>query len=275
MRSRLRLAVTTLAASLVGIYLLLIAAAFAAQRSMMYPAPRGAESPQCTNGTLVTFTSPDQRSLHAYHVPARDQNPTVVIFHGNAEQLADQTALALEFTADGLGAFAIEYPGYGLSSKSKTTEANVYADAQLALEHLEKKLGVERKRMVLFGRSLGTGVAIEMARRGFGSRIILISAYTSMVELAERTAPFLPTRWLVLDRYDTLAKASEIHQPVLLIHGNRDNVVPAEMGKRVASRLPTAELHLLDGVGHNDIFAFGGDALMHKLTSFAATTALP
>ena len=62
---------------------------------------------------------------------------------------------------------------------------------------------------------------------------------------------------------------------MLLIHGNRDNVVPAEMGKRVASRLPTAELHLLDGVGHNDIFAFGGDALMHKLTSFAATTALP
>jgi pimeloyl-ACP methyl ester carboxylesterase len=269
MASKVRLTVTTLLASLVGVYLLLMLSAFVAQRPMMYPAPSPAVEPRSSNGRLITFAGPAGRSIHAFHVPARDNQATVIVFHGNAEQLADQGWLASELARTGLGSYAVEYPGYGLSSDGKTTEANVYADANAALVHLEQHLGVPRDKMVLFGRSLGTGVAVEMASRGFGSRIILLSPYTSMVDLARGVAPVLPVQWLVLDRYDTLAKAARFTLPTLLVHGERDNVIPCSNSKRVAAVMTAATLVLVPGAGHNDLLDVGGPELWQRIVEFA------
>lgn len=269
MASKVRLSVTTLLASIVGVYLLLTVAVFVAQRSMMYPAPSPAVEPNLPNGTHITFEGSEGRSVHAFHVPARGQNPTVVVFHGNAEQLADQGWLATALANRGLGTYAIEYPGYGLSSSGKTTEANVYADADAALGHLEQDLGIPRDKMVLFGRSLGTGVAVEMAKRGFGSRIILLSPYTSMVDLARGVAPILPVRWLVLDRYDTLSKVARIGLPTLVVHGDRDDVIPCAMSTRVAAAMPAATLVLVPGAGHNDLLDVGGPELWRRIVEFA------
>jgi pimeloyl-ACP methyl ester carboxylesterase len=193
----------------------------------------------------------------------------VAVFHGNAEQLADQVPFAEEFADAGLGAYVIEYPGYGLSSDSSTTEANVYADAQAALRHLSTNLHVSRAELVLFGRSLGTGVAAEMARRGFGCRLILVSPYSSMVAMAARTTPFLPTAWLVQDRYDTLAKVGTIRQPTLVVHGAKDSLIPPEMGSAVAAQLPSGKLYLVPQAGHNDVLFVGGQDLWGELVAFA------
>lgn len=262
---------TTLLASVIGVYLLLMLAAFLLQRTMMYPAPRIAAVPETPEGTLIKLEGAHGRNVHAYYVPAREENPTVVVFHGNAEQLADLASLAIDFAADGLGSYAVEYPGYGLSSSSRTTEANLYADVQEALFYLERNLGVPRERMVLLGRSLGTGVAIEMASRGFGCRIILLSAYSSMAELAAIIAPIFPTQWLILDRYDTLSKAPQIRQPTLVIHGSNDSVVPCTMGQRVAERLPAANISVIANADHNDLLLVGGSDLWQRMVDFAAT----
>lgn len=250
-------------------YVLVGLVAFLGQRGVMYPIPPTTAVPTYGRGKLIVLEGAAGRRVHAYHVPVRDDSPTVVIFHGNAEQLADQMSIAEDFADADLGAYAIEYPGYGLSSDSETTENNVYADAEAALLHLELRLNVSRSNLVLFGRSLGTGVAVEMATRGFGNRLILVSPFSSMLNLARNVAPFLPTRWLVLDRYDTLAKASAIRQPTLIIHGVKDSVVPCDMGKAVAARIPGAEIRILPDADHNDVFLLGGETLWQSIVGFA------
>jgi uncharacterized protein len=269
-RSRLRL-FSLAGRALVGSYLGLVLLGFFAQRSLMYPAPKAASVPPSTRGRLIVLEGASPRRVHVYHVPAPPGSPTVAIFYGNAEQLVWQVSLAEEFADAGLGAYVVEYPGYGLSSDSRTTEENVYADAQAALRYLATNLDVAPGELVLFGRSLGTGVAAEMARRGFGCRLILVSPYSSMVAMAARTTPFLPTTWLVLDRYDTLAKAPAIRQPTFVVHGAADTLVPPGMARAVAQRLPLARFRPVPDAGHNDVLFVGGRELWGEVVAFART----
>ncbi len=168
-----------------------------------------------------------------------------------------------------LGTFAVEYPGYGLSSDPTTTEQAVYADANQAILHLQQELGVPREHTVLLGQSLGSAVAAEMAIRGMGSRLILLAPFTSMVEMASNIAPILPTRLLVCDRYDTLSKATRLVLPTLLIHGTADTVVPVEMGRRLAKKLASATVEWVPGANHNDLYDVGGASLIGRIAQFA------
>lgn len=269
--AKLRSVALRLVKSGLRVYLLVLLVLVLGQRCMIYPKPSVMDLPASSRGQLVTIRHTDQRPVYAYHVKARDDAPTVVIFHGNAEQLADQVSLAEDFADVGLGVYAVEYPGYGPASAGTTTEQNVYADAEIALHYLESELHVARSRMVLFGRSLGTGVAVEMAVRGFGGRLILLSPYTSMWELAGETVTFIPARWLVLDRYDTLAKAGLIQQPSLIIHGAKDRVVPCDMGVRVSKRLRNSTLHVIPAADHNDLLDVGGPESWGSIIAFANT----
>jgi uncharacterized protein len=172
----------------------------------------------------------------------------------------------------GLGAYAVEYPGYGLAAGALLDEASVYSAAEASLRHLIE-LGVPRASIVLQGQSLGSGVAVEMARRGYGARLVLISPYTSIVDLAALVAPFLPVRWLVRDRYDTERKAPAITVPALAIHGTDDEVVPYRMGKRIAELLPNAELVSVPGGRHNDVFNNDRIDVLSTIVAFARGSA--
>ena len=251
-----------------GGYAALVAGAYAFQRTLMYPAPLGAEAPALTGGRLFEIPGPE-RSIHALHVPAPADAPTVVHFHGNGESLSDQTALAEALARRGLGVFAVEYPGYGLSRASKSTEATIYEDAEAAIRFLRSELGVPHDKMVLQGQSLGTGVATEMARRGLGARLVLIAPFTSMTDMVRRVAPFLPAGLIVDDRYDSVAKAPEIRVPVLVVHGIADEVIPVAMGRRLAETFPDARLSLVPGGHHNDLFARDGRRILQEITAFA------
>jgi pimeloyl-ACP methyl ester carboxylesterase len=170
----------------------------------------------------------------------------------------------------GLGAFPVEYPGYGWARGAPLGEESIYASSEAALMYLQTKLGVPRDAIVLQGQSLGTGVAAEMARRGYGAKLVLVSPYTSMVEMAALVMPFLPVRWLVRDRYDTLGKAHALNLPVLVIHGTSDQVIPFEMGRRVAALFPKGELVTIPEGHHADLFfRSGSDALLERIVAFA------
>jgi hypothetical protein len=248
-RRMLFLLLGVLAAFYVGLCLLV----FFHQRSMVYPVPPGAQEPRLPGAALLRIPGPEGSTVFALHVPAPPGAPTVVHFHGNGEQLADSGWLALRFQEAGLGFYAVEYPGYGLAKGRGPTEDGLYAAAEAALKHLEG-LGVPREQVVLQGQSLGSGVAVEMARRGYGARLVLVSPYTSMMDMGALLLPWLPVRLLARERFDTVSKAPQVALPVLIVHGTQDELIPVAMGQRLGTVFPRASVFLVEGAGHNDVY---------------------
>ena len=128
--------------------------------------------------------------------------------------------------------------------------------------------GIGDDRLILQGQSLGTGIAVEMALRGYGKKLILISPYTSMVDMGKLTLPIFPNELLVHERYLNLAKAPRVTLPVLVVHGTEDEIIPVRMGRSVAEALPHARLLTIDGGHHNDLFIHRGRLLLEELTNF-------
>lgn len=256
-------------AALGATYLVIMLLAFVGQRSLIYPAPRDRRVPTVEGATLLHLVSASGRAVYALHAPAPPGAPTVVHFHGNGEGLAHQGFLIRELRSRGLGVYAVEYPGYGPQSQDEPTEAGLYEAAEAALLHLKEQLGVPREQIVLHGQSLGTGVACEMAVRGHGARLVVLSPFTSLPDVARRVFPFLPTDWLLLDRYDNLAKAPRLRLPVLVIHGERDTLIPSAQGRRLVERLPDARALFVAGASHNDLFFRAGDSVLERIAEFA------
>jgi fermentation-respiration switch protein FrsA (DUF1100 family) len=181
----------------------------------------------------------------------------------------DETPLALNLARRGLGALLVEYRGYGASAPSgPLSEDGLYLDAEAALDEAARR-GAGPDRITLWGMSLGTGVAAEMGRRGRGSALVLVSPYTSLTDMAARTAGWLPTSLLLPDRFDTLGKARAIRVPTLVAHGDRDDVIPFEMGRTLASAIAGARFVPVPGARHIDIYAVGGEHLMDVLVAHA------
>ena len=121
--------------------------------------------------------------------------------------------------------------------------------------------------MILLGQSLGTGVATEMAKRGMGARMVLVSPFTSVADMARRMVPFFPASW-VRHRFDTQSKAAAIGLPVLIVHGTEDEVVPFAMGEQLARSFPRAQLVPIPGGQHNDLLAMHAIPMREALSPF-------
>lgn len=230
-------------------YLAVVALAFFSQRALLFPAPPsveplGARSRQVTLAETVLLVRP----------PPAPEARLVLHFHGNGEQLGWVEWMADRWEAHGVGFVAVEYPGYGLArEQGSPSEASIVAAADAAVKWIEKELKVAPERLILSGQSLGTGVAMTLASRGVGERVILLSPYTSLPDVGACAMPFLPVRLLMRDRFDSLEKAPRVRQPVLVIHGKQDEVVPFDLGAQLAGALPSARLLAVDGAGHNDL----------------------
>jgi pimeloyl-ACP methyl ester carboxylesterase len=214
------IALATLVAGYLGICLLL----FTQQRRILFPAPKRAGAPATAAGS-----------------------PTVVYFHGNAEAASDMGWLAKWFAERGLGFVAVEYPGYG-ETPGAPSEDGIYAAAEAALKPLP------RESVIIVGQSLGTGPAVEMAARGYGTRLVLLTPFTSIGDAAQLHFPWLPAKWLVRDQFDSASKASRVKVPVLVVHGDQDEVVPYVLGQRLAPMFTQGTLMTVPGGHHNDLW---------------------
>ena len=241
--------------------------AYGLQRSFLYPAPRSPRPAELRGGQLHTARVRGVPDVHVLLAPGPAGAATVVHFHGNGEQLADSVPLAQCLRELGLGVALVEYPGYGVAARGSPSEGALYHVAERALALVRAAPGVDPGRLVLQGQSLGAAVATEMASRGHGRRLVLLSAFTSIPALAARFVPLLPLRWMVHDRFDNLAKAPSVHQPALVVHGSRDAVVPAAMGRALASALPRARFELVEGARHNDLFCH--EVTLEHVAAFA------
>jgi len=245
------------------IYLCVALILFLLQRYLVFPAPRGSRPPA---GSVVT--GPGFRALWT---PPPPGGPVVVHFHGNGEDLADLGAIVDLFVTAGAGALAVEYPGYGISrADGASTESSVYAAGAAALEYLRSQGYAD---VVLAGQSLGTGVAAELASRGLGSRLVLVSPFTSLVAVAGSHYPWLPVHLLLRDRFDTASKAPRIAVAVLLLHGSDDEIVPASMSGELERLFPHASRVVIQGAHHNDLLWSHRDELRGAIAGFLRQTA--
>lgn len=259
--------------ALAGCYLAVLIALFCLQRRLIFPAPAPRDVVVSGDARLVQISTATGLPVFAVYFPAAAGHSTLVHFHGNGEQLADTLPVGRMFQAHGLGFFAVEYPGYGAAASATATEPHLYEVAEAALHHLHDVLQVPVERTIIEGHSLGTGVAAEMARRGLGAKLVLASPFTSMADVAALAVPWLPVRGLVRDRFDTLAKASAIHVPTLIVHGRRDELVPLAMGQLVAANIRGAALAVDDEAGHNDLV--GSDWYIAQIVRFADAATAP
>ena len=222
----------------------------------------------------VFLTAADGVRIHAWHVPG-ESDTTLLWLHGNAGNISHRVDnIAALNSLTGLGVLIVDYRGYGLSEGSPS-EKGLYLDAEAAFEHLVTELGLDPvEDIVLFGRSLGVGVAAEMATRHAVRCVILESGFTSVISMAGASRP----DWLVYAlmpfvgaRYDTLAKISRVKSPVMIVHGDRDEIVPFQMAEELfeAARDPK-RFHVVKGAMHNDVYERGGTAYFQALREFIA-----
>ncbi|RKP52634.1 alpha/beta hydrolase [Trinickia fusca] len=256
----------TLAIALAGIVVLLYGLAVAALRwlegRLIYPLERLREvtpNPDAERLALVPIGTVDGIELTCrYQASTRADGMTVVLFHGNGEDLSQRVHIAHDLVAEGYGVFLAEYRGYG-GNAGHPSEAGLYADGRAALAFVAARTS----RIVLHGYSLGSGVAVQLATEYPISALALEAPFTCIADVARTRFPFLPMRWLVRDRYDNLAKIGHVEAPVLIYGGSRDRVVPPQHFARLFDAVRASRrLIVIEGADHIDVWAKGGDALM-------------
>jgi fermentation-respiration switch protein FrsA (DUF1100 family) len=221
----------------------------------------------------VELTTDDGERLHAWWVPA--QAPPighVLLCHGNAGNVGDRVAHIALLTAAGLDVLAFDYRGYGRSS-GRPSEAGTYRDARAARTALLERADAER--IVYLGESLGGAVALALALEHPPAGLILQSAFTSVRDMARLHYPLIP-RSLVPDAYPSLRLIAGLSVPLLVVHGERDEIVPPLHGEALyeAARGPK-RLAILPGIGHNDLIAGAGRRWAGAIRDWAAGTMPP
>ena len=156
---------------------------------------------------------------------------TLVFFHGNAGDLSNRIYKLNELDKLNINILLISWRGFS-GNEGYPTEKNLYEDAEAAIKWLNKKK-VSNSQIILYGESLGTGVAVEIASKNSFNSIILESPFTSIENSAKIYYPYLPVSFLLKDRYDSISKIKKINSPILIMHGRKDDIVPFFMGKKL------------------------------------------
>ncbi len=239
------------------VYAMVIAILWFMQDTMLYHRSDGA--PMLNDPVLlpkreiVCLTTADGLNLRSWYFrAAKADMPTVLFFHGNAGDIGNHLPFAKFLIEAGYGLLALEYRGYG-GNPGKPREAGLIEDGQAALAFL-KAQGIPESSVVLYGESLGTGVAVALAAEHSVRALILRSPYTSIAAVAAIQLPFIPARWLVHDRFDSLSKIGRNKAPLFIFHGFDDTLIPIEMGHELfdAASEPKTWLSIYNH-GHNDV----------------------
>jgi uncharacterized protein len=244
-------------------YAAVLLAAYLGQRRLMYFPDRTRTLPVEVGLTDVaerTLDAPDGARIMTWYGKAEPGQPTLLYFHGNAGSLAARAERIRRFMGEGWGVYMMSYRGYGGGTGSPSESANI-ADARLAYDALVSE-GVAPASIILYGESLGTGVAARIAGERPAAGLILDAPYTSIVEVAKQAYPYLPVSALLKDRYETTAYIDKVRMPLLILHGERDGVIPVANGRELL-RLANEPKRLatFPNAGHSDIYVNGNPAL--------------
>lgn len=183
------------------------------------------------------------------------KQPTILFFYGNAMCMADCFGIMQSFRKLGVNVMVAEYIGYGMSS-GKSSEQSLYETADACWDHLQSRTDIDPKKIIASGWSLGGAVAIDLASRKPVAGLVTFSAFTSMSRMARKVVPWLPTSLMLSYRFDSLSKIKQVKVPILLVHGERDQMIPREMAAELAAAATNSPSVTTISIpsDHNDVF---------------------
>ncbi len=205
-----------------------------------------------TDFTEVHFDAEDGVHIMGWTHPPEKGMPVILYLHGNAMHIAGHAQRYQAFAKAGYGILALSWRGYG-KSEGSPSEEGFYHDARAAIAWLKQTYTAPK--IIIYGESIGSGVAVEMAKEQPVFGIVLQGAYTSVADMAAQTYWLLPgIYYLVRDPLDSLSKIAQVHCPILIIHGDQDNVIPIEQGKKLAAAATSRmQFVTVPGAGHVNI----------------------
>jgi len=256
---------------------------WAGQRQLMYFPSGDVPTPaslRIDDVEEVAFATADGLRLSGWFFPfetepevstlrtAGERRVTVIVFNGNAGNRAYRAPLATALRRLGFQVLLFDYRGFG-GNPGAPTEPALAMDARGAREFLIRQRGVDPGRLIYFGESLGTGVAVNLAIEHPPAALILRSPFTSMADVGQHHYWWLPVRRLIRDRYDSLALIPRLRTPLLVIAGERDRVVPAEFSRRLYDAAPQPKVYVsMPGADHNDYELLAGDTMISGIARF-------
>ena len=251
----------------------LIVAIQTQQRRLIYfptrdPVPSAAS--YFPGGRDVVLETEDGKRLGAWYIPASTgkPGPAAIVFNGNGGDRSGRAMLAVGLGRLGLSVLLFDYRGYG-GNDGTPSEKGLAADARAAQEWLAAQPDVDPERIVYFGESLGAAVAIGLSQQRPPAALVLRSPFTSLAEVGNVHYPWLPVGLLLIDKFPSVERIGSITAPVMVVAGDRDDVVPESLSRKLydAARDPKRYL-LVPGTGHNDLELAGGRTMLDEVGRF-------
>jgi uncharacterized protein len=218
----------------------------------------------------VEITTDDSVKLVAWAIPAPQASPFwLLICHGNAGNLSEfgRPAHYAGLRGLGLNLLAFDYRGYG-ESEGVPAEAGLYRDAEAAYRYLTQQRGISASRIIIFGHSLGSAVAVDLASRVPAAGLIVEGALTSATDRGQELYPYIPVRWIAASRFNSMEKIGRVTIPKLFLHASEDEVIPLAHGRRLfqAALQPKTFVELRGG--HGDAFEVDSAGYFQSIAKF-------
>lgn len=237
---------------------------FFAENHMFHPPPAGYQD----NHNIIKLTTQDGAAISAIYLPNKAATYTLLVSHGNAEDIGYMLPFLETLHDHGFAVFAYDYHGYG-TSKGKPTEKSTYADVNAAYDYLTTQLHISPNHIIAYGRSIGAAVALDLAVHKPIAGLILESPFTT----ALRTVTQIPI--FPFDQYNNLAKIEKITAPILVIHGTHDSIVPFWHGKKLYDHARTTKYFLtIENANHNNMATQGAENYWQAIVRFAKSLRL-
>ena len=218
----------------------------------------------------VYLTTADGEKINGWFLPSLQPNaPVILFFHGNAGNISHRLDKLEVFRSLGADVFLIDYRGYGRST-GKPNEPGTYLDALAAYDYLTKQRNRQASSVIVYGESLGSAIAVELATRVPVGGVIIEEPFTSVGDVGQKMFPFMPARYIVKNKYDTLSKIARINAPLLIFHSRGDEIFPYSYAERLfaGAREPKRLVELTGN--HNDAYAVSADTYRAGLETFLA-----
>ena len=213
----------------------------------------------------------DGQTTHAWYVPVEYSKGTILFSHGNAGNLCHRLDIIGLWRSLGLDVLAYDYGGYGNSTGS-ASEKRCYEDVRAMWKYLTEERGISPDKIIIYGRSLGGGVATQLATEVDAAGLILESTFSSVTQMAKDTYPFVPVSLMLRHRFDTAGKIAQINMPVQVLHSPYDNIIPYKHGKKVLDLAKEPKYFAELTGAHNDGVAQFTQESLNTIEIFLETT---